>query len=943
MTDDAVTSPEAASLAATADADTRLLATVEAMLRELRGGDAPRVGLDDDLERTLGIDSLARMELMLRLEAAFAVRLSESQVQQAQTARDLLRALAAAAPREGPAPRVAAAAASASAAAVERPHAAQTLVDVLAWYAERTPQRVQVSVLDDEAAHEQPVTHAALLQRSRQVAAGLQRTGVEPGDRVALMLPTGVGLFEAFAGILWAGGVPVPIYPPLRATQIEDHLRRQANILDNAQAVLLVTDQRVLPAARILRAGVPSLRGVTTVDELAGTGGVCTPVARGTQDIAFLQYTSGSTGQPKGVVLTHANLLANLRAMGQAVKATPADVFVSWLPLYHDMGLIGAWMGSLYHALPLVVMPPQAFLARPSRWLRLIHERRGTISAAPNFAYEILASRVPDDELQGLDLSCWRAAFNGAEPVHASSLARFAERFARYGFDPRALMPVYGLAECGVGLAFPPLARGPKVDCIEREALHTLGQARPAVDGDLSAAMHVVCCGAPLAGHELRVVDTQGEELPERHEGRVEFRGPSATSGYFRNAEATRALFDGDWLDSGDVGYIAEGELYLTSRVKDLIIRGGHNVHPYDLEDAVGNLPGVRKGCVAVFGARDAASATERIVVLAETRLADVPARAALRERIAGLALELLGLPADDIVLAAPHTVLKTSSGKIRRAACRERYEQGALGGHGRAVPLQVARLWLDAAARRLRQPLTRLAIGLHGAWMWALFGLGAVLGVVAVLLPGRARRQRTAGALARLVVRASGVPVHVAGLEHLAVRPAVIAVNHASYVDWLLLAAVLPAGCCFVAKRELAAQPTLRWLLSRLGTQFVERSEVRASVEDARRLRSAAAGGESLVFFPEGTFTRAPGLCAFHMGAFVTAAEAGLPVIPISLAGTRSVLRAGSWWPRRHPVQVQVHPPLKPAAAAWGDALQLRDATRACIASACGEPKLPG
>jgi 1-acyl-sn-glycerol-3-phosphate acyltransferase len=665
-------------------------------------------------------------------------------------------------------------------------------------------------------------------------------------------------------------------------------------------------------------------------------------VARGPQDIAFLQYTSGSTGQPKGVVLTHANLLANLRAMGQAVKPVPEDVFVSWLPLYHDMGLIGAWMGSLYHALPLVVMPPQTFLARPSRWLRLIHERRGTISAAPNFAYEILAGRVPDDELQGLDLSCWRAALNGAEPVHASSLARFAERFAPYGFDPKALMPVYGLAECGVGLAFPPLARGPKVDCIDREALHTLGQARPAAEGDPSTAMQVVCCGAALAGHELRVVNPQGEELPERQEGRIEFRGPSATSGYFRNPEATRALFHGDWLDSGDVGYIAEGELYLTSRVKDLIIRGGHNVHPYDLEDAVGNLPGVRKGCVAVFGARDAASATERIVVLAETRLVDAQARAALRERIAERALALLGLPADDIVLAPPHAVLKTSSGKIRRAACRERYEQGALGEHGRAVPLQVARLWLDAGVRRLRQPLARLALAWHGAWLWALFALGAVLGVAAVLLPQRSLRQRSAAAVARLMMRVSGVPVQATGLEHLAVRPAVIAVNHASYVDWLLLAALLPAGCCFVAKRELAAQPVLRWLLSRLGTQFVERSEVHASVEDARRLRGVAAAGESLVLFPEGTFTRAPGLRGFHMGAFVTAAEAGLPVIPISLAGTRSVLRADSWWPRRFPVHVKVHAPLQPAGAAWSDALQLRDATRARIASACGEPVLP-
>ena len=921
----------------------QLLDVIAAMLRELRGGTVAPVTLDDDLERTLGIDSLARMELMLRLEQAFGVRMPEAMVQDAQTPRDLMRALAAAAPRQRTDLGVQAGAqvAPVPASPGAPPHHAQTLIDVLQWHAERAADATHITLLGDEA----PVgrlTHTGLLERARSVAAGLQRAGVAPGESVALMLPTSLAFFEAFTGIVLAGGVPIPIYPPFRASQIEDHLRRQAHILGNGRAVLLITDERALPAARILKAGASDLRSVVTVERLLALGGAWSPVPGGTDDIALLQYTSGSTGQPKGVVLTHANLLANIRAMGQALKVDARDVFVSWLPLYHDMGLIGAWMGSLYYGMPLFVMPPQDFLARPSRWLRAMHEHRGTLSAAPNFAYEILATKVPDDELQGLDLSGWRVAVNGAEPVHASTLARFAERFRAHGFDPHAMMPVYGLAESCVGLAFPSLGRGPKIDCIDRQALHAFGHAQPVTAAEAALSMQVVCCGQPLAGHEIRVVDAQGAELPERSEGRVEFRGPSATSGYLRNPEATRTLFHGPWLDTGDVGYIAEGELYLTSRVKDLIIRGGHNIHPYDLEDAVGSLPGVRKGCVAVFGATDPASATDRVVVLAETRVIEPERRAALRERIAELSIALLGLPADDIVLADARVVLKTSSGKIRRAACRTLYEQGRLGAGGRPVAWQVTRLWLDALVRRTREPVRRVTAASYAAWLWTLFGLGVAGAVVAALLPTRGSRKRAARWIARLVLRASMLPLNIEGVDHLGTRPAVVVVNHASYSDWLLLTAVLPAEMSFVAKRELARSRPLRWLLSRMGTRFVERDDVHGSVEDAKMLLQVVQAGESLVFFPEGTLTRAPGLRVFHMGAFVTAAQTGVALLPVSLRGTRSVLRDGSWRPRRHPVQMHVHVPLRAQGTGWHEALHLRDAARERIAATCGEPLLP-
>ncbi len=387
------------------------------------------------------------------------------------------------------------------------------------------------------------------------------------------------------------------------------------------------------------------------------------------------------------------------------------------------------------------------------------------------------------------------------------------------------------------------------------------------------------------------------------------------------------------------MGYVAQGELHLTSRAKDLIIRGGHNIHPYELEGAVGNLPGVRRGGVAVFAAADPGSATERVVVLAETRETDAERRAALRDRISGLAIDLLGGPADDIVLAGAHTVRKTSSGKIRRAVCRELYEKGLLQSGAKSVAAQVARLWLDALLRRAREPLRAVAAAVYGAWSWALFGVGAALGVATALLPSCRLRKQAARSLARALLHASRLPVSVEGGALIPRGPVVLVANHASFIDWLLLTAVLPATTSFVAKKELAKGRAMRWLLRRVGTRFVARGDARQGVEDAKALVRAARAGESLVFFPEGTLRREPGLLPFHMGAFVVSAQSGLPLLPVTLRGTRGVMRDGSWRPRREAVQVCIHEALRPPGSDWRAAVQLRDAARKAIAADCAEP----
>ena len=913
-----------------------LLDLVAQLLRESRpagtAGAAPT--LDSALDRDLGLDSLARVELQLRIERAFDVRLPEHLLATARTPRDLVRALAAGTPRVQAA---LSREAIAQPAAGATPEGAATLIEVLEWHVKRHPQRVHLMLLgEDDEAH--PVTYGELRGEALAVAAGLAHRGIGAGHAVAIMLPTGRDFFGAFLGILLAGAVPVPIYPPARWTQIEEHLRRQARILDNCRAALLVTMPEAKQVARVLQGLVPSLAQVATVADLSLQGDPPALPVPHASDLALLQYTSGSTGDPKGVALTHANLLANLRAMGPSLAVGSNDVFVSWLPLYHDMGLIGAWMGGLYYAFPLAVMAPTAFLARPSRWLRAMHRYGGTLSSAPNFAYEICASRVDERDLEGLDLSKWRLALNGAEPVNPDTLERFAARFARHGMRREALMPVYGLAECALGLTFPPLGRGPLVDRVERRALTGSGEARPARDED-PAALRFVGSGMPLPGHELRVVGPDGRELPERHEGRIQFRGPSATRGYFRNAAATSELFDGDWLNTGDLGYVAGGELYVTGRAKDIIIRGGQHVHPYEVEDAVGQIPGVRKGCVAVFGVPDPATGTEKVVVLAETRLPAGAGQVALRASIAAAALTLLGTPADEIVIAPPHAVLKTSSGKIRRAASREAYLRGIAQGRPPGAPRSMTAFLASLLVAGLRRAARRTGQLAYGAYVWTLTALMGAAAVPVALLPGRRVALR---ALARTLLRATGLPVTVKGLENIPqAGAAVIVTNHASYIDGPLLFALLPTRARIVAKRELANAPVLGFVLRAAGVVFVERFDLEKSAEDARRLAALARQGAALVFFAEGTFTRAPGLTPFHMGAFVTAAESGAAVVPLALRGTRSVLRGGRWLPHRAAIRVEASEPRRAQGADWRSAALLRENVRAEILASCGEPDL--
>jgi acyl carrier protein len=916
-----------------------LLDTVDALARELDPARDARAALNSSLERDLGIDSLARVELLLRIERRFGVHLPERTLAEAETVADLLAALraapsGAAAATQMPAP-IAAAPVEGS------PHEAETLAGVLAWHVARHAERVHIRLLG-EGDDEQTLTYGGLYEMAKRVAAALQPHDVA-GGAVAMMLPTGFEFFGCFLGAQLAGAVPVPLYPPARPSQLEDHMRRHAAILANCSARVLITVPAIQPLARLVQPQVPTLAAVLAADDLMRAAPSAAFTRASADDLALLQYTSGSTGNPKGVMLTHANVMANIRAWSERVGLTPADVCVSWLPLYHDMGLIGTWMGSLYNACPLVLMSPLSFLARPERWLWAIHRHRGTVTAAPNFAFELLLRRYDAAQFAGLDLSSWRMCGNGAEPVSPDTIERFAQRFAAHGFASHAMTPVYGLAECTVGLTVPRPGNGPRIDRVARAPLARDGRAEPAAAGD-PQPLRFALCGPPLPGHEVRIVDEAGRVLPERRIGRIEFRGPSATSGYLRNPEASAALLRDGWLDTGDLGYLADGELVPTSRVKDVIIRGGHNLYPYELEEAVGRLPGVRKGCVAIFGSRDPFTATERLVVVAETRLTEATARATLTKAINERALALLGTPIDEIVLAAPHSVLKTSSGKIRRAATREAWEAGRLGAAGRPAWLQLARLAAGGAAGWLRRTGTGAAHTLYAVYAWSVFAvITAALLPVLLFTPAGAPSWRACRAAMRALLAAAGVRVETNGLEHAATAaPVVFVANHASFLDGLIATAVLPQPVVFVAKRELRRVPPIRFVLDKLRTRYVERFEVRASVADARGLADLVRAGERLFVFAEGTFVRAPGLRPFHLGAFAAAAAAGAVIVPIALAGTREVWPAGTWRPRRAAVTVSFGAPIAPAGQDWDAAVKLRDAARAHIAHQCGEPALP-
>ncbi len=504
------------------------------------------------------------------------------------------------------------------------------------------------------------------LEAARRWGALLRSRGVERGDRVPILMPTGHAFVEAMLGTMLTGAVPVPLATPMTFGSVDRYLRNLAAIVEDSCARLLVSYPRIVDAI----ASDPSLRGVLrdVVTEADLDGLASSPSrapALGARDAAFIQYTSGTTGRPKGAVISHGALVANAFAIAHGLGLGPSDVGASWLPMFHDMGLVGVLLTSLCHPYPVHIMSPEQFVMRPGRWLDLVSRVGATLSPAPNFAYELCVARASDADLEKVRLDTWRVALNGAEPVHAATAERFLRRFGARGFRSDALMPVYGMAEATLAVAFPGLDAKLETLGIERDVLEREGRAELRDGGHPSVSV-----GRPVAGMSLEVSGDDGRVVPEGVVGQIRLRGPSLMDGYFRNEEASAEALSGGWLRTGDLGFVHGGRLFVTGRAKELIIKGGRNFHPYDIERVASEVEGVRTGAVAAFGRPNPDTGTDDLVVVVEATQTDAERKDRIATDVRAELLAVLGVKPDDVRVCPVGAVPRTTSGKVRRGEC---------------------------------------------------------------------------------------------------------------------------------------------------------------------------------------------------------------------------------------------------------------------------------
>lgn len=525
---------------------------------------------------------------------------------------------------------------------------------------------------------EEEHTWASLLVRAKEIAVALSERGVKKGDHVALVLPDAGEFVPAFLGVVQSGAVPVPLYPPMGMGQLGGYLEHCKHIVSASRAGLLITNRQIKAVLGKLHDHAPSLREMLTYADLEGDASLFRDPNLTCEDPCFIQFTSGSTSKPKGVVVSHGNLAHNAWAvMREGLASNDEDRGVSWLPLFHDMGLIGFVISPIHHRVPVTFMSPMTFLKRPVTWLEILSKHRGTITYGPNFSYAITAKRVRDRDLEGLDLSCVRVAGCGAEPIQADTLRGFADRFAKIGFKESAFVPSYGMAEHTLAIAF---SEGVPTDRVRAEKLWAEGIAEPAQEGDdPSEVVEIVGCGRAFSKHGIRIVDNETREvLADRRVGEIEVSGPSVMQGYFEMPEKTRETVSPDgWLRTGDLGYLVDGDIFICGRAKDVIIVNGKNYYPQDLEWAGSEVEGVRQGNVIAFPSHKAGLGREAVVVVAETKLSE--GRDALASRIKTRIAEATGLTVDEVVVVDAGTIPKTSSGKLQRAKARTLYEQGEL------------------------------------------------------------------------------------------------------------------------------------------------------------------------------------------------------------------------------------------------------------------------
>lgn len=556
---------------------------------------------------------------------------------------------------------------------------ARSLTAAFATLAERFPDWESMVILDGER-RETRLSMRTLWQRARSVQAWLVEHGLGPGDIVLLTLPTGPEIVAAYFGVMLAGGAPGLVATP--SNRLSDpgvYARRVGAILANAEARVLYCQEEVAAQFRsepeLLSGAV--LATPADVPDLPDVDAAPDPVPVGPDDLATVQYSSGSTGTPKGILLTHGAMLNNIRAVHAGLGLTSADASVNWIPLYHDMGLIDAFLLPLLSGSPSVLIPTMDFMREPVLWLWAIHRYRGALSWSPNFAYTFCATRVPEEAVEGLDLSSWRIAINAAEPVLAPTLEAFRDRYVHHGFRPAAMTPAWGLAENVTIATAHPIEEPPRTETIDREALANEQRALP-TDGPGLASVAIGRC---LPGCAVEIRDGEGRALPDRAIGNVFLHSDSLFRAYHRMPEQTERVLRDGWLDTGDQGYRVDGDLYFIARDKDLIVIGGEKYAPHDLEIVINRVEGVRQGCVVCFGILNEKVGTEELVAVAESHLEEGEERKRLERAIRAIVTDETGLSVRHVLVVPPGGIEKTSSGKLARRATRARHADRLPGG----------------------------------------------------------------------------------------------------------------------------------------------------------------------------------------------------------------------------------------------------------------------
>lgn len=551
----------------------------------------------------------------------------------------------------------------------------ETLAQMLQSRGERSAERVALTFLDERGG-EGSLAYGELDRRARAVAARLAEEAA-PGDRVLLLYPPGLDFVAGLFGCLYAGIIAVPAFPPRGRAAIE----RLLGIWSASGARIALTTAQGRQMATTTGGPIAEmLRWISTDDLEIERGELWRETAVTPATVAMLQFTSGSTSRPKGVVLTHENLLANIAIIHQSFRMTQSSFGVNWLPPYHDMGLIGTILAPLYAGFPTALMAPWSFVQRPLRWLQAIAQHRATICGGPNFAFQLCVDRVAEEQRAGLDLSSWSVAFCGAETISAPVLARFAAAYAPYGFRPEALYPCYGLAESTLFVTGGEAETGVAQVVVDPAALER-GTVR--VGDDSSATGRpIVDCGRPWGDSRVVIVDPETAiACPPERVGEIWVSGASVAAGYWESPEETRQTFqarladtgEGPFLRTGDLGFVRDGELFVTGRLKDLIILDGRNLYPQDIErTAEGCDPRLSPGCSAVFSVLDEDG--ERIVLVQEVGEIEGDGLAELAENLQRGVAASHDVPLHAVVLIRARTLPKTSSGKIARHACRTAY-----------------------------------------------------------------------------------------------------------------------------------------------------------------------------------------------------------------------------------------------------------------------------